>query len=190
MKAIFSAAVALTLALSGSVRAQPPGAAAKQNGGKKAPEVRQSVKEGDTVPMFALNEFGRDFVFLRKYCGKNRKDPAVKAVLLDFFATDCTACVAKLEGIQALAAEHAPALKTFLISIDTKPEEALPGFLKEKNITLPVLTDMYRKTLSTFGFRTVPQTVLLDGECRAVYIAKKTDQGTTRIKARLKTLLK
>ena len=190
MKAIFSAAVALTLALSGSVRAQPPGAAAKRNGGKKAPEVRQSVKEGDTVPMFALNEFGRDFVFLKKYCGKNRRDPAVKAVLLDFFATDCTACVAKLEGIQALAAEHAPALKTFLISIDTKPEEALPDFLKEKNITLPVLTDMYRKTLSNFGFRTVPQTVLLDADCKAVYVAKKEDKDLSGLTARLKTLSK
>lgn len=157
---------------------------------KSAPAAKKQVIEGDTVPMFALHQFEGDFVFLKNYCGKNKKDQAVKAVLLNFFATDCTACVAKLESVHELAAKYAPGLKTFLISIDPKPEEALPVFVIERNVTLPVLTDMYRKTLSNYGFRVVPQTLLIDGNCKAVYLVKKDDKGFSGITVRLRTLLK
>ena len=134
---------------------------------------KEPLKEGRTAPMFALRQFDGDHVFLKDYCGARRKDQAVKAVLLDFFATDCAGCVAKLEDIHRLAARYSPGLKTFLISIDPKPEEALPSFLKDRKVTLPVLTDMYRKTLSNYGFRAVPQTLLLDDNCRTVFLAKK-----------------
>lgn len=189
MKAIyFAAAIALTFP--NIISAQPEGPLKPAKTGKSSSAPKEPLKEGDTVPMFALHQFEGDFVFLKKYCGKNRKDQAAKAVLLNFFATDCTACVAKLERVHELASKYAPGLKTFLISIDPKPEEALPVFVKERNVTLPVLTDMYRRTLSNYGFRTVPQTVLIDGNCKAVYLAKKDDKGFSAITARLETLLK
>lgn len=187
MKPIFTAALILTLALTGQVRAQRADTTAKRT--KTAGKV--PVKEGDTAPMFALRKFDGDFVFLKNYCGANKKKAPVKAVLLDFFATDCAPCVAKLPGLQALAAQYAPqGLETFLISVDPKPEEALPPFLKEKKVTLPVLTDMYRKTLANYGFRAVPQTVLLDGDCKALYVAKKEEKDFSGITARLNALLK
>lgn len=184
MKAIFcAAALALVFPNIASAQLERP---LKES----APAARKQIEEGSIAPMFALHQFEGDFVFLKKYCGKNRKDTATKAVLLNFFATDCTACVAKLGDIHQLAARYAPGLKTFLISIDPRPEEALPLFTKEKKVTLPVLTDMYRKTLSNYGFRTVPQTVLIDGNCKAVYLAKKDEKGFSGIKTRLENLLK
>lgn len=188
MKPVFTAAMTLILALYGHVCAQQPGAAAKSNNKATA---KKPVKKGDTVPMFALREFGGDFVFLKSYCGVNKKKTAVKAVLLDFFATDCAACVAKLGGLQALAGQYEDkGLETFLISIDPKPEEVLPAFIKDKRLGLPVLTDMYRKTLANYGFRTVPQTVLLDGNCEAVYVEKKEEKDLSGLTTSLKTLLK
>jgi len=156
----------------------------------KAAAVKEPVKSGGAVPMFALRKLGGDFVFLKSYCGKGKKHSAVKAVLLDFFATDCTACVAQLPELQELAGKYASkGLETFLISIDPKPEEKLPPFLKEKGISLPVLTDMYRKTLVNYGFATVPQTVLIDGECNAAYVTKKGDTGYSAIADRLEAQL-
>lgn len=179
----------LTLFLAATLPA--PAWAQQQNRPAKRAAVKEPIKKGDTVPMFALRKFEGDFVFLKNYCGASKKKAAVKAVLLDFFATDCTACVAKLGGLQALAGQYADkGLETFLISIDPKPEEALPPFLREKEVTLPVLTDMYRKTLANYGFHTVPQTVLLDGNCKAVYVAKKEEKDFSGLTARLKTLLK
>ncbi|MDO8806322.1 MAG: TlpA disulfide reductase family protein [Elusimicrobiota bacterium] len=153
--------------------------------------MKEAVKAGDTVPMFALRKFGGNFIFLKRYCGKTKNNPAVKAVLLDFFATDCIGCVAQLPELHSLAGKYAPkGLETFLISIDPKPEEVLPDFLKEKNVTLPVLTDMYRKTLVNYGFKTVPQTVLIDGDCKAFYVTKKGDKGYSAFAESLENLLK
>lgn len=187
--------MALGLAMPAPARAQQPAGPAKRPAAEKAPApaaaVKGPVKAGDTVPMFALRKFGGNFIFLKRYCGKNRKEPAVKAVLLDFFATDCIGCVEQLPELQVLAGKYATkGLETFLISIDPRPEEVLTDFLEEKKITLPVLTDMYRKTFSSYGFATVPQTVLIDGECRAVYVKKEADKGYSAFRDRLETLLK
>ncbi|MBI4802829.1 MAG: TlpA family protein disulfide reductase [Elusimicrobia bacterium] len=194
MKSIFCVVMSLALILPVLASAQQPGGPAKRAVIKKRPlkaaAVKEPVKAGGAVPMFALKKFGGNFIFLKRYCGKSKTNPAVKAVLLDFFATDCIACVAQLDELQAMAGQYAPGLETFLISIDPKPEEALPAFLKEKKITLTVLTDMYRKTLLNYGFSIVPQTVLIDGECKAVYVTKKEDKGYSAVAARLETLLK
>lgn len=187
--------MALALVLPLPALAQQPAGPAKRPAAEKAPApaaaLKGPVKAGDTVPMFALRKFGGNFIFLKRYCGKSRKEPAVKAVLLDFFATDCIGCVAQLPELQVLARKFAPkGLETFLISIDPKPEDVLPDFLEEKKITLPVLTDMYRKTLSGYGFTTVPQTVLIDGDCKAVYVTKMGDKGYSAFADSLETLLK
>lgn len=182
-----------TLVIPGLALAQQLGKSPEQDiaprkahsaGAKKGP-----IKAGEAVPMFALKEFGGDFVFLKQYCGKNKKDTAVKAVLLNFFATDCRACVAKFDEFQAMAGKYAPGLKAFLISVDPKPEEKLPAFLKEKKVGLTVLADMYRKTLSSYGFSTVPQAVLIDRECKAAYVMRKEDKGVSAIADHLAALL-
>ncbi len=188
-------AISLVLLFPLRASAQQPDTSAKQAMSKKAAApasaVKEPVKAGDMVPMFALRKFGGNFVFLKHSCGKNKKNPAVKAVLLDFFATTCAPCVAQLDELQALAGKYAPkGLETFLISIDTTPEEALPAFFKKKKINLPVLTDMYRKTLSNYGFSAIPQTVLIDGDCKAVYVTKKEDKGYSAIADSLEGLLK
>ncbi len=48
---------------------------------------------------------------------------------------------------------------------------------------------MYRKTLSGYGFHTVPQIVLIDGDCKAVYVTKKEDKGYAAIADRLGRLM-
>lgn len=165
--------------------ASPPGAG--RTGGASAAGKR-AVKAGDLAPAFALRQFGGDFVFLKNYCGKTKKFPTVKAVMLDFFATDCVSCVAQLGRLQTLAGQYSPGLETLLISIDPQPEEVLPAFLKEEGVELPVLTDMYRKTLSKYGFRSVPKAVLVDGDCKVVYVAED-EKGYSVIADSLKTLL-
>lgn len=181
------------LILPGTASGGQPSRSAKRGSQKEPPAPmgvkKEPIKTGETAPMFALKEFGRDFVFLKQYCGDGKKNVLVKAVLLDFFATDCLACVDKLDELHVLAGRYAPGLKIFLVSIDPKPEETLPAFLKEKNVSLPVLTDMYRKTLSRYGFSTVPQTVLIDGECKAVYVVRQEDKEFSALTDRLRELL-
>lgn len=166
----------LALIILAAIPAQAASSNEKRQVKRKQAAVKEPLKVGDPAPMFALREFGGDFVFLKRYCGENRGNSEVKAVLLDFFATDCESCVAKLPEIQLLARRHEPKLKVFLVSIDPKPEAVLPGFLKEKEIALPVLMDLYRKTFVNYGFRAVPQTVLVDKDCKAVYVAGKDDK--------------
>lgn len=180
----------LALIILAAIPAQAASSNEKRQVKGKQAAVKEPLKVGAPAPMFALREFGGDFVFLKRYCGENSGNSEVKAVLLDFFATDCEACVSELPKIQELARRHEPGLKTFLVSIDPKPETVLPGFLKEKEIALPVLTDMYRRTFVSYGFRTVPQTVLIDRECKAVYVAKNGDGGYSVINDYLETILK
>ena len=151
---------------------------------------KKPLKARDSVPLFALKQFGGDFVFLKNYCGPSRKEPAVKAVLLDFFATDCLPCVAKLPGLQALGVKYAAkGLKTILISTDKKPEQVLPGFIAAKNVNLPVLTDLYGKTLSNYGFKSIPQTVLVDSGCKAAYVVEPGEKTPSVLEGHVKTLL-
>ena len=191
MRYLFFASIVLALPLPDLPTAQT-GRPEKRAGKKKpAPAAeKEPVKAGDVVPMFALRQFGGDFVFLKRYCGKTKTDQAIKAVLLDFFSTDCTACIEKLPEIQALAGQYSPRLKTFLISIDSKPEDELPAFIKEKEVSLPVLTDMYQKTISNYGFESVPQTVLIGGDCKAIYVVKSDEKDFSALADRLKDQLK
>ena len=195
MKSLLRVLICSALLLPALASAQQQDGPAEQTAAKKAaaPEkgVKAPVKAGDTVPMFALKEFGGNFVFLKRYCGKSKKNTAVKAVLLDFFATTCAPCVARLPALQALAGQYAAkGLETFLISVDPKPEDVLPAFLKKKEVSLPILTDMYQKTLSNYGFSDVPQTVLIDEDCKAIYVEKPEDKDYSAIIKHLDILLK
>lgn len=147
------------------------GLAAAQPENAKVP-----VKSGDMAPMVTVKKFrgDKDVVFLKYYCGPDKKDPSVKAVLLDFFSADCPTCGARLSPLQALAKQYASkGLQTFLISVDPRPEEAVPAFLRAKKVGLPVFTDTSRAALSAYGFSGAPQTVLIDKDCKIVYVAKK-----------------
>ena len=156
-------------------------------------QASQKVKAGDPAPLGAIRQFGKDpeVVFLKYYCGRERKYTAQKAVLVDFFSAADPTAPSRLSALQALAAKYAKhGLTTFPVSVDPDPERTLPGLLRKGKVTFPVYTDRARALFSEYGFPSAPQAVLLDEECRIVYLEKKGGRDYTGLEDSLAARLK
>jgi thiol-disulfide isomerase/thioredoxin len=89
-----------------------------------------------------------------------------KVVLVDFWATTCSPCVAELPKIKAAYEKfHAQGFEVIGVSCDTD-KERLEKFLKRKDILWPQYFDgeqqAKNKLTQAFGIDGIPHTLLLD----------------------------
>ena len=155
------------------------------------------VKPGELAPLFMLRDFDGSYISLKNFCDVDdtRTPPALRkqktVVILNFFSTICIPCIEELPALQRIYEKYRDkGLKMFLISIDGKPEEVLPQFVKDYNVSVPILLDMYQKTLKKYGFESVPHTILIDKNRKILAVSKEDKEIDKKLDEKLSQLLK
>ncbi|KJU82311.1 thiol:disulfide interchange protein [Candidatus Magnetobacterium bavaricum] len=111
--------------------------------------------EGLNAPAFTLKDAKGNTLTL-----EGLKD---KAVLLNFWATWCTACVEEIPSLQRLYAEQKdnPDFKVVTVLFKDSLEKAT-AFMKDGKYDFPVLQDPEQKSAKAYGLTGVPETFLID----------------------------
>ena len=143
------------------------------------------LKPGDEAPKFALRSLGGNYEILTKWSGKILSRPASQptrhVVVASFFATWCKPCMKELPHLENLYEKYqGKDVKFFLIDI-TEATRNVEGyensprsgpFLKEKEITVPVLMDIYGMAKKNYGVITLPRLFVID-KFRTIRLTKK-----------------
>ncbi|MBN1760562.1 MAG: TlpA family protein disulfide reductase [Chitinispirillaceae bacterium] len=119
------------------------------------------------APTFSLPTPSMDRISLRVFCGDTLQKPHINntrhIVVLSFWATYCKPCKKELPELMKFAKKHtADSIKVFAVSIDKEGSSIVAPFVKENNITLPVLFDQYRKTAERYGVTSLPALFVVD----------------------------
>lgn len=135
-------------------------------------KVADTLKVGEMAPAVYLRTLeGKDF-FLRDYCGtlrSTRRTPQV--VVLSFFATWCVPCRAEIPHLMKLQERlKLEDVKVFLIDVGEAPEK-VELFVKEMQVTLPVLMDRYSVVSRKYGVDGLPTLAVIgkDGLVKAMW---------------------
>ncbi len=120
----------------------------------------QRISPPIEAPDFTLKNLEGSEVSLKDFEGK--------VVFLNFWATWCGACRAEMPSMERLWQRFKE--KDFIIlAVDIRePKNKVVSFMKEHNLTFPVLLDSKGEVKYRFGVRFLPTTYLLDSEGRAV----------------------
>jgi len=123
-------------------------------------EPASDLKIGKPAPNFYLKTLNNEDVFLSNLCGKKKlKYP----VLISFWATYCKPCKKEFPIFSKISDKYTEkGLKIFLINV-REPKERVETFIKENNITVPVLLDTYAKIAEKYNsHKSVPNLFLID----------------------------
>jgi len=94
-----------------------------------------------------------------------------KVVVLEFWATWCSPCVASLPHLNELVASLDPAKFQF-ISIDDEDQKAVETFLTKKKMSGWVGVDTSGRVLDAYGITSRPTTIIVDGNGRIVAVTE------------------
>ncbi len=114
----------------------------------------QRIKD---APKFTLKDLNGTNVSLSKFKGK--------PVLLNFWATWCGACKEELPSMERLhktAKEHG--IQVVAISIDRGNQEKVQKYVKEYNLTFPILLDPDQKVRRSYFILGLPTSYLIDSQ--------------------------
>jgi thiol-disulfide isomerase/thioredoxin len=112
-------------------------------------------------------------------------------VLLDVWATWCEPCKDALPMYQDLARHYASrGLKVYALNVD-EDARAIPPFLEETKVTLPVLLDANAEVSEkVLRVRGMPTTVLIDRQGRVRYVHEGfAEEYLTKYQAEIEELL-
>ena len=88
-----------------------------------------------------------------------------KPVLVNFWATWCDTCRAEMPDIEQLFRRSGERFSVIGVSMDENAYTAVPPFLKEHDITFPILV-ADRKVSNSYAVRGLPTAYLIDAEGR------------------------
>lgn len=97
-----------------------------------------------------------------------------RAVLLEFWGTWCGPCVRAMPGIQKLHDRYRERGLTVL-AISYETPEQMQRYLKENAFSMPVGSDPEKKTVTAYGIRSWPTTVVLDKEGKVAHVGSPYD---------------
>lgn len=122
---------------------------------------------GTEAPTFSMPSLSGKREALRVWCGKTLSKPYVNdtphIVIISFWATYCKPCHKEIPELEKFYKKHKDEkIKIFLISIDTKGAGIVVPFAKERNYTLPILFDPYKKTSQRYGVESLPALFVID----------------------------
>lgn len=119
-----------------------------------APDNLPGLRVGEKAPDFELMTLDGKTVKLSDYRGKK--------VILNFWATWCPPCKAEMPDIQKFYNETDDNVEILAINID--PQYDVKKFVREANVTFPVLLDSKDEVNNLYRILTIPTTYFIDGE--------------------------
>jgi len=129
--------------------AQPAQAADAVVAGQRAPEISAQGSNGQPLKLAALRG---------------------QVVLLDFWASWCGPCKQSFPWMNAMHARYAPqGLRIVAVNVD-KRREAAERFLAQSPARFTLGWDEDGRTPEAFGVRTMPSSVLIDGDGRVLHV--------------------
>ena len=124
------------------------------------------LKTGDEAPTFSLPNMNLEYVSLRDFSGAKLRKPwknkTKHVVVISFFATWCKPCMKEIPHLQNVrdSFEGQP-VKFFLIDVG-EDQKKVSSFLKNRDISIPVLLDRYQKTAEKYDALTLPRLFVVD----------------------------
>ncbi len=113
------------------------------------------AEEGYIAPDFSLRDLAGKPVRLSDFRGK--------VVVINLWATWCTPCRVEMPSIENLYRRfRSEGLTVLAVSFDKGQDEAVRAFVKEKNLSFPVLIDHDQDVESKYQTRTIPSTFVID----------------------------
>ncbi len=111
---------------------------------------------GKEAPNFSLPDLGEKAVQLTDYRGK--------VVFLNFWATWCKPCQEEMPSMEQLYKTYQKeGLVILAVSIDrVTTKKDVPTFVKNMNLTFPVLIDSWGQTDKRYKLMGVPETYIID----------------------------
>lgn len=138
---------------------------------RKNPPLPALVEDQRTAPRVSLSDYkasqdGPLSFQVKRYPGGEPYDVASdrgSVVLLDVWATWCEPCKDALPLYEDLAKEYGPrGLKVYALNVD-EDSRAVPAFLKEAKVALPILIDENAQVAEkTLGVKLMPTTFIVD----------------------------
>lgn len=113
---------------------------------------------GKVAPNFSLPDLADTSVQLTDYRGK--------VVFLNFWATWCKPCQEEMPSMEQLYKNYGKdGLVILAVSIDrVTTKKDIPPFVKNMNLTFPVLVDSWGQTDKRYKLMGVPETYIIDRE--------------------------
>ncbi len=122
------------------------------------------------IPKLKLKQLGGKTVNVSALVGK-------KIIVLNFWASWCSACEEEIPALAALKASPG-ADKAVFYGINVGENDALIRyFLEKNNYPFPVLTDSNRKASRKFNLTSVPTTIIISKEGKIIYQASSPPQN-------------
>ena len=108
---------------------------------------------GDAAPDFTLLDIQDREVSLTDYRGK--------VVLLDFWASWCSPCVAAMPFYESLQAED-HGFDLVILTLNLESPDKARRFVEKQGHTLPTLVDAEKKVMTSYGVQAIPDAILID----------------------------
>ena len=131
-----------------------------------------SSQSTDNLPGLKVGEMAPDFE-LKTLDGKTAKlsDYRGKKVILNFWATWCPPCKAEMPDLQKYHQEAGESVVILAVNID--PQYDVRKFVRETNVTFPVLLDSKDEVNTLYRILTIPTTYFIDekGTIRSKFLS-------------------
>ena len=93
-----------------------------------------------------------------------------KPVVINFWASWCPPCTDELPFFERLQAEYGDRVRIITVNWAEDPQTAL-GYLRERHLDLPVVSDRQSKIYSAYSLSEVPDTLVLAPDGKVVYVS-------------------
>lgn len=130
-----------------------------------------NIMEGDKLESFSARSF--ELSDHNNEPQEIKLEDAIKGnnyTLVQFWATWCTQCRFELPRLEKLYKEHKQEKFEILAITVQSPHDKIEKYIKDTNITFPILLDEENKLMSKFKLNALPSGILLDREGKVVRV--------------------
>lgn len=118
----------------------------------EASKATTGIDAGMIAPSFTLKNLAGEEVNLKDFSGKK--------VMLNFWATWCPPCKEEMPAMEEFYKENSNEIEILAVNLD--PQNDVEGFVREKELTFPILLDQAGSTQQTYSIISIPTTFIID----------------------------
>lgn len=132
------------------------GTSPQRDAGQQAlAQVEEGIQNGNLAPDFSLETLSGEKTNLSDYRGK--------VVFLNFWATWCPPCKAEMPHMQDFYEENSEEVEIVAVNLTSNDSvDSVEEFVKEYDVTFPVLLDVEGEQAEKFATITIPTTYIID----------------------------